>query len=311
MELHYTQIHKEFNERLTPAFTKRGIINKLYPETWTADIQIVGSTQGIIKGVPLSSAIDINDVRIGDKCRVDMFDENNPNDMVVAYTYGRAKSKVVSTPASNADIFVDRIHPFSSNTVHFVSDTLVIFDNNAQLRTAIIHGNPEVSDTINIEDPNGGTVFRFKSGSEAILYRSIWPIDDNMFELGRNYFDTTGARRWSRVNTVDLSVASISPTLSEFSINVNGHLVPTGDAWDLGTSTQRWENAYFVNAFVTNQTANKFVTGDLAFRRKDKIVFTLKETEKRLMLYNKSKKMIAYFDEGGDFFIKGRVRHIE
>lgn len=80
---------KKVNDKITPASFKRGLIVALHPQSWTADVSIIGNTQTVLKNVPLSSAINPNEIQAGDKCRIDMFDETNQNDMVVAYTYGR------------------------------------------------------------------------------------------------------------------------------------------------------------------------------------------------------------------------------
>ena len=84
------QFEKAFGKTI-PATFKKGIIAKLNTDLGTADVIIVGSNQTVLKNLPLSSAIDIYDIRLNDKCRVDMFDESNPQDSVVAYTYGRKK----------------------------------------------------------------------------------------------------------------------------------------------------------------------------------------------------------------------------
>lgn len=96
IELSSQEFENVKNKRLIPSFTKRGLINRIYPETWTADVVIIGGNQPVVKNIPLSSSIP-SGVQVGDKCRVDMFDESNPNDMVVAYIYGRKiKSKFSS-----------------------------------------------------------------------------------------------------------------------------------------------------------------------------------------------------------------------
>lgn len=80
---------KNLGDRVNPAFLKKGIINKVFPECWTADVILVGSPQTILKAIPLASHIDALSVQEGDKCKLDLFDETNPTDMVVAYIYGR------------------------------------------------------------------------------------------------------------------------------------------------------------------------------------------------------------------------------
>ncbi|MGH2639898.1 MAG: hypothetical protein ACRDF4_11575, partial [Rhabdochlamydiaceae bacterium] len=88
---------KKQNNKTTPATFKRGVIVTVHPSAWSADVIVVGNNQTILKNIPLSSAITPSQVRAGDRCRIDMFDETNQNDMIIAYTYGRAPSQVVNS----------------------------------------------------------------------------------------------------------------------------------------------------------------------------------------------------------------------
>ena len=91
MQLPYNEVFKKQNDKTSPAFFKKGIINKTYRANYTADVRLVGNEQTIIKNVHLSSSVfallaagaDLT----GFKCRIDIFDETNPNDMIVAYVY--------------------------------------------------------------------------------------------------------------------------------------------------------------------------------------------------------------------------------
>jgi hypothetical protein len=85
----YLNLHSKANDRTSRATFKRGIINAINAQLGTMDVQIVGSHSTILKGIPFSSAVNSSAVRVGDKCRIDMFDETNPYDCVVAYIYGR------------------------------------------------------------------------------------------------------------------------------------------------------------------------------------------------------------------------------
>lgn len=79
---------QEENKKRSPSSYKKGIIVNVHSDSWTADINIIGDYQSLIKNVSLSSGVS-SDVRAGDKCRLELFDESNPNDMVIAYLYGR------------------------------------------------------------------------------------------------------------------------------------------------------------------------------------------------------------------------------
>lgn len=88
MKPSFREFEDKKTDKFNPAVFRRGVINKVYPETWTADVLLIGNTQGVIKNIPLSSAVP-SSVQMGDKCRLDLFDETNPNDIVVSYVYGR------------------------------------------------------------------------------------------------------------------------------------------------------------------------------------------------------------------------------
>jgi hypothetical protein len=78
------------NEKLLPSTYKKGIITRVYDKASVADVQIIGTSQTVLKRIPLASHIDPLDVQVGNKCRVDQFDESNTSDMIVAYIYGAA-----------------------------------------------------------------------------------------------------------------------------------------------------------------------------------------------------------------------------
>lgn len=93
MEQPYNQTFKRQAAKLIPATFKKGIISAIYTNSSTADVMFVGNQQTIIKSVPFASSINVALVSVGDKCKIDCFDETNPNDMVIAYTYGKTLPK--------------------------------------------------------------------------------------------------------------------------------------------------------------------------------------------------------------------------
>lgn len=86
----YNSLYKQQNSKLIRATFKKAIINSINVSSNTANISIVGNSSTVIKNVPLASHILISNLVVGDKCRVDLFDETNPTDMVIAYIYGRS-----------------------------------------------------------------------------------------------------------------------------------------------------------------------------------------------------------------------------
>lgn len=83
-----------------PLQSRRAIIESVNLSQWSADVRVIGGTQSIIKSVPMSSAIT-SLVTAGDLCVLDLFDETNPNDCIIAYTYGKSKYKKANTGPFN------------------------------------------------------------------------------------------------------------------------------------------------------------------------------------------------------------------
>jgi hypothetical protein len=94
MQDSYLNFQKRQLNKISPATFKHGIIAAVYRQSWTADVIVEGDIQTILKNIPMSSAVPYN-VQVGQLCRIDMFDETNPRDSVVAYTYGNAPSSNV------------------------------------------------------------------------------------------------------------------------------------------------------------------------------------------------------------------------
>lgn len=85
----HNDLFKKQRDKLNRATFKKGFINAVNLNSTTADVYFAESNQTIVKNIPLASHIITDQIMIGDKCRVDVFDETNPNDMVIAYVYGR------------------------------------------------------------------------------------------------------------------------------------------------------------------------------------------------------------------------------
>jgi len=91
-------------KKINPSTFKKGVISKVNLSNGTADVYFVENSQNIIKNIPFASNIDISKIQIGARCRVDVFDEANPNDMVIAYTYGGAGSSAVKFASGVATV---------------------------------------------------------------------------------------------------------------------------------------------------------------------------------------------------------------
>jgi excinuclease UvrABC helicase subunit UvrB len=82
-------IFQKQQKSLVNATFKKGIFSAIHTATNSADVIIVGSVQTVVKNVPLSSSLIsiISTLKQGQRCKVDCFNEANPRDWVVSYTY--------------------------------------------------------------------------------------------------------------------------------------------------------------------------------------------------------------------------------
>lgn len=86
----FNSLFKDQNKKLIRASFKKAFISSVNVSSNTADVYFAENPSTTIRNVPLASHIDSSSLVKGDRCRVDVFDETNPNDMVVAYIYGRS-----------------------------------------------------------------------------------------------------------------------------------------------------------------------------------------------------------------------------
>jgi hypothetical protein len=106
----FNDVFKGQQKKLVRSTFKKAVINQVYVNSNNADVYFAGNPQTIIKGVPLAAGITPSLVMVGDKCRVDVFDETNPNDMVVAYIYGRNLGTATKV-FTQADLFTGSSNP--------------------------------------------------------------------------------------------------------------------------------------------------------------------------------------------------------
>lgn len=107
----FNDTFKNQNKKLIRATFKKAVVNQVYINSATADVYFAGNPQTIIKGIPLAANIQPSQVMTGDKCRVDVFDETNPSDMVVAYIYGRNAGTGSKTSSGAAEFQASGSNP--------------------------------------------------------------------------------------------------------------------------------------------------------------------------------------------------------
>jgi hypothetical protein len=104
MDLNIKEIIKQVQKAINPSTFKKAVISKVNSTNGTADVYFVDNPQNVIKNIPLASNLNSRSIQIGARCRVDCFDESNPNDMVIAYIYGGASSNFNASSTGTASV---------------------------------------------------------------------------------------------------------------------------------------------------------------------------------------------------------------
>ncbi len=92
MKIPSSKLYKKQNERIIPSFHKKGVIVFVNNNGSLANLYFLDNPQTIIKNVPVSypaqTAITYTYNKTTNlRCVVDIFDETNSSQMIVAYTY--------------------------------------------------------------------------------------------------------------------------------------------------------------------------------------------------------------------------------
>lgn len=85
----FNDLYKKQNNKLVRATFKKAFVSSVNVSAFTADVIFAENPNNTVRSIPLASHIDATLINVNDRCRVDIFDETNPSDMVVAYIYGR------------------------------------------------------------------------------------------------------------------------------------------------------------------------------------------------------------------------------
>lgn len=83
----FNDTYEKQQKRLVRATFKKGFINAVHVAARSVDVYFSENTQTVIRNIPVSTQIDMTTVIVGARCRIDVFDETNPSDMAMAYTY--------------------------------------------------------------------------------------------------------------------------------------------------------------------------------------------------------------------------------
>ena len=97
MKIPASRSFQKSTAKLTGATFKKAFISSYNESARTVDVYFANNLQTVIKGIPIADpeieALQTiinelgSDFLIGKKCRIDIFDEKNPKDMVMAYTW--------------------------------------------------------------------------------------------------------------------------------------------------------------------------------------------------------------------------------
>lgn len=94
MEVPLNSTYEKQSQKLLPKTFRKAYISAVNLIARTADIYFANNPTVIIRGVPVASNVSMSQAMVGQKCKVDIFDEINQRDMVVAYCYGSSSTAV-------------------------------------------------------------------------------------------------------------------------------------------------------------------------------------------------------------------------
>lgn len=119
----YPEFERSKSKKFDALIARKGIVSRINFETWTADIQVIGDTQSVVKNVPLSGGIPLS-ISVGDRCGLQTFDESNPDDIIVSFVYGRRLRPLTSAGSASIPVAVNTSVPhglgFIPNMVSYV-----------------------------------------------------------------------------------------------------------------------------------------------------------------------------------------------
>jgi hypothetical protein len=94
MKIPTSKLYQKQNSRLIASTRKKAIIMNSNPGANTVDLSFVDNLQTLVKGVRVSNStigelitLQNQGITSNIKCVVDIFDETNVSQMIVAYTY--------------------------------------------------------------------------------------------------------------------------------------------------------------------------------------------------------------------------------
>ncbi len=94
----FNSTFKKQVKTLVPNTFKKGVINNVNVANRTANVSFTENPQTIIKNIPVSSSIDITTINNGMACFIQLFDETNPNNMLVVSILGQSNLNFVPVP---------------------------------------------------------------------------------------------------------------------------------------------------------------------------------------------------------------------
>ena len=176
MDLSFNQITKRQNAKLIPRSQQKAVITAVSATVRQVDLYFVNNPQTILRGVSCSAQIDMTTVSIGQKCVVQVFDENNVKDMVVSYTYGGTSPSSTPAPGGSLEVVtVDTtvdvtgvnkiIVPNGSLTDNGGGSITIVFGGGGSLE--VTDGTTEVTGVIKMDFPSG-SVTDLGSGEVSI-----------------------------------------------------------------------------------------------------------------------------------------------
>lgn len=94
MDTPINRTYQKQNAKLIPSSIKKAIISAVNISQRQCDIFFPNNPQTIVKGVSVSNSVDMTTLIAGQRVKIDIFDETNPKDIVIAYAYGGGPSNL-------------------------------------------------------------------------------------------------------------------------------------------------------------------------------------------------------------------------
>lgn len=178
---------------------------------------------------------------------------------------------------------------------------------------------------------NARKLFEWDTDRNLTFYGSLKPTTDNAKDLGSSSYrwkDIYGVRasllndgtgpilKLTAPNATPWAIAFYRSDLDAYarvyqdastSLRWQAHMKPHADnTYDLGTSSLRWRNGYFVNLYDIEHHTETLHTGDIVLRNG----FTITELDEEGIAIKKGGEELLVIDGEGNIYLRGEIRNL-